>query len=366
MNIEQLYNELNKNDLIHNSYEKLDLNDILKNETITSVKFPIYYLFDHTINENIGSTSEKRSYLRNILELDNLFSIESKNIYDVGIDGHSTILYKFEFNSKKYIYYSNSGLGINNQLYYDINKCTACKIFYIKNNDDLWNNLSNYIIIIINAVKNITTEDTKPIYDSKIKTEEIWKILLPQISSTINKAEYDTIVQFIIKNKEHKEQNLCYALLNFCCKKYEINISECSINHLIYGDDHELYKENIKNLYTSNDINIFLDNCYNNINENIYNQIIDIPVIVQKKEFEIYIENINLELNKLKESPTIKYKLENSFNLTYNNISGLYNNIQKSGSCTFYSYYNLALNMKILNVFNTTKNIKEVINTFKL
>ena len=357
--INTFYDRINKKDLIEFLYEKND-DDF---DRITSVNFPIFYLFDHTINDKIGSTHIKRHYLRRKLELDNLFSLTSTNIYDIGVDSHSTILYKFEYNNRKYIYYSNSGLGINNQLCR--NKTTSCKIFYIKD-DILWNNLSNYIMKIIEQVKDVTSYDTEEDSSGKIETEEIWKKLIVDVSNTINKEEYDIIIKFIINyevKKKHKEQNLCYALLNLYCSRND-SISECSINHLLYGDDHELYKNKIKDIFISKDLKILIDNCYNQYNENIYNQIIDIPENKEDNEFHKFIKDINIELDILKIIPTIKYKLENSFKLVYNNISGLYNNEQQSGSCSLYSYYNLALNMKILNIFNTTKSVQTIIETF--
>jgi hypothetical protein len=365
----ELYNTLEKKKLINDLYEKLD-NDLLG--IITSINFPIHYLFDHTVIESVSSSSnQNRIYLRNTLKLDQLFLLDPNSITDITTERHSTILYKFEYNNRKYIYYSNSGLGINNQLRKYCN-ITSCNILYFHNKDELWNNLTINIKVIIESVNSIVEADTKSVKGNLSNTEKIWNDLLPIISNIINKSEYDIIIKFILKSKDHRGQNLCYALLNFICSKYNKNINSssyierCSINHLLYGDDNTKYTDKINQIIESNNLKLLINNCYG-YNEIIYKQIAEIPEDNDTKgkfsEFKQFIDDINSELLKLK-SKTIQYKLKHSFKLLYSNISGLYNNEQQSGSCTFYSYYNLALNMKILNIFNTSKDVQTIIKTF--
>ena len=73
-------------------------------------------------------------------------NINTEDMISIGISGHSTIFYKFNNNLYKYIYYSNSGLGIENQ--YCEENTTACRIYYITN-DDIWNNIINLVCISI-------------------------------------------------------------------------------------------------------------------------------------------------------------------------------------------------------------------------
>ena len=176
---------------------------------ITSINFPIHYLFDHTVNENVSSSSEhKRIYLRNILKLDKLFSLNPNSITDVSTDRHSTILYKFEYNNRKYIYYSNSGLGINNQLRND-NNITSCNILYFHNTDELWNNLSINIKTIIEAVNNINEKDTKSNDGDLPKTEKIWIDLYTIISNIINIKKLNVIDElFYRKYLKYKKKYL--------------------------------------------------------------------------------------------------------------------------------------------------------------
>jgi hypothetical protein len=220
------------NTLINDCYEQLLDNS--SDSGITSVKFPIYYLFDQLLNDDIGSNLGK--YFTDNFNLEQLFSINKENLHYININQHSTIFYKFESNGRKYIYYSNSGLGINNQLYN--NHTTACKIYYITDNH-IFNNLSIYIDYIIKAVRVMNSiYDLEEDYDGKIKSDEIWidlNLLVPTISSIFTKDEYVKLVKFNIQqsNTEGKHMTMCYILLNFFCKKYRLKMTECTINHVL-------------------------------------------------------------------------------------------------------------------------------------
>ena len=89
-----------------------------RHESTTTFIIPIYYLFYHVLNEDIGSLHLTMYNIIRKLNLDELMEISEEYTY-IGISSHSTILYKFINDGRKYIYYSNSGLGINQyQLYY--------------------------------------------------------------------------------------------------------------------------------------------------------------------------------------------------------------------------------------------------------
>jgi hypothetical protein len=361
------YNTKNLNEINNSCYEQL--NGPWSYE-ISSVKFPIYYLFDQLLDTDIGSY--KVDYYIYNFNLEELFSINTENLHILNINKHVTIFYKFEFNNRKYIYYSNSGLGINNQLYN--NHTTACKIFYINdiNDTNIWNNLSIHIHNIINAVISITHWSDLVMWKGKIRLDEIWAELQPkivEISRNFTKEDYIKLVNFNMKEDKLKNKHItmCYILLNFFCKKYKSEMSECTINHVLYGYDKQKYKDIISQLIDKTDINDYINNCYNDYNSSIYQEIINIPEESLERPFKTFIKDVNDKLDELKylpEYPTLKYKLDNSFKLIYNNISGLYNNEQQAGSCSFYSIYNLALNMKILNAFNDNQNVNAVIESF--
>jgi hypothetical protein len=148
---------------------------------------------------------------------------------------------------------------------------------------------------------------------------------------------------------EYKEQNLCYTLLNYACSLYQKEMHECTFNYLLNGKDNDQYTELINEIKL-HDFENLIYNCYNGFNKNKYNEIIKIQKNEQETPFQDFIDQINIKLNELK-NDTIKYKLKNSFKLKYDNITGLYNNEQQSGSCSFYSYYNLAINMLIFTTW---------------
>ena len=110
---------------------------------------------------------------------------------------------------------------------------------------------------------------------------------------------------------------------------------------------------------------------------NDYNNKINKSILSDSNEFKLAGANIdvNIKLKKivnkintvLKEeigsvSKTITFKL-NNFVLNYNELYGIANTMQSSGSCTFYSYYNLGINMLLIKALNTEK-IKEGIELF--
>ena len=68
-------------------------------------------------------------------------------------------------------------------------------------------------------------------------------------------------------------------------------------------------------------------------------------------KFLLITKKINNEIKKnFKKTPTLNFKL-NSFKILYDTRYGLFNNPQKSGSCTFYSYFNLAINNLLINLY---------------
>ena len=363
------YKKINLEELINNSYERLDFDF---SGIITSINFPIHYLFDHVINNSLMSAYRSKHYLIQTLELNTLFSLDTKAIKYISTDSHATNLYKFEYNNRKYIYYSNSGLGINNQICKQ--DMTSCIILYFYNNDELWNKFNDCIEEIINFSNTINYSDTIPFNEPLSRVDKIWFYIQYSQSLIIDRDEYNMIIQYMIKEDiKCKGQYLCYALLYYMCNKHNKDknpnsyIENCTINHVLCGHDNIKYTDRMKELIGFKTLKDLLDNSFgkpylnfNNIAEIAEEDTTNNQVII---DFQLFINNINLELNKL-DSTTIRYKLQHSFKLFHSNISGLYNNIQQSGSCTFYSYYNLALNMKILDVFKNKKNVQEVIDTF--
>ena len=127
-------------DTEYNFINKIKLDQYIKlferNRDIADIKYvktymckpPVYYLFDGYINENIGSSSEHNKNVAELLDIFDNTHIIPKNITYSTHPTHATIFYKFDYNNKYYIYYSNSGLGINNNI--TINNCVAPKVYY--------------------------------------------------------------------------------------------------------------------------------------------------------------------------------------------------------------------------------------------
>jgi len=347
----------NLRDLNNTNYEKLVL---YAHEKATAFKFPLLYLFDGYLDPKIGMSSDELNYLSEKLKFNQIFSLDGK-IYNFGFNEHATILYKFSYNNRNYICYSNSGLGISNQV--TKKSVTLNRLFFIED-ETLWDCLGHYIYDIISAITNITLQA-----QSEGKHIEIWNTnLRDKINGFISIEEYNILVNFIIGNPEDIRQILCYALLNFACMKYKVSMHECSINHLFNGNDDDIYKSTICKILEIDpvpgmlEIQIIINNCYNGFNFKIFQDLLTIPESSNliMDEFDRFINSINDTLTKLRNIDTIRYKLDNSLILENDKRLGLFNNIQKSGSCTFYSYYNLAINMKILNAFKT-RNVDEVI-----
>ena len=358
--------------------KEINTNCFQKTDTdLSNFNFPIYYLFDHTINTELGMKLTQRTFLRRTLHLDELFSLNSGVITDVAIERHATVFYQFKNGDRQYLYYSNSGLGIENQL--TTNDITSCKILYLKDST-YYRFIPAYINEIIRRIQHANAGWR--IYDygsSKNRVSETYNILREDFTiMTIGlpREDYEIMIDYIIGdrsgfeeiNDKNKAQTLCSILLNYIINRlnriknpYTENY-ECSFNHVLNGTDDEKYRININRLSEGSFLRDFILNCYNGKNKAIYEDIIQLKPN-PPTPFNLFIDEINLKLKGI-EVPSIKYKLSNSFVLFFHNITGLFNKKQQSGSCGFYSYYNLAINMLILHIFNTSKNPDEFIEKF--
>jgi hypothetical protein len=337
-----------------NYFENLE-NKFTSNMTI-GITSPIFYLFDNNINQNIYSTLHIRNNIRNNLDLDNLFNIDKTKLVDVGIS-HATIIYSFINNERKYIYYSNSGLGVKNHIY-DIEGKAVPKIYYINDSENklhslLPSKIKNAIEKLI-QIKDIKKEKEAETINANF---EIFCNNL-DIITDIDKEDFKLFITKLIKNRsENMDIYLCYILLNYCANKLSSKITECSFNHVLTGFDNDKFTKKIKLLSSSDKLEQLYENCYNDYNfiknkSILDEQIKDVDKIEQLHKINSHIDDINSILNEYRHVPTIDFKLK-SFKLEYNYISGIFNNTQKAGSCTFYSYYNLAINMLLLHSYNS-------------
>lgn len=101
-----------------NNYTRYILNQTDSHSNLLINIIPIYYLFDNKINPNIGCQIPQRDIVMSFTDAHTLFNIIPDKITNLSCGNHATILYTFENREKNYLYYSNSGLGIQNQALY--------------------------------------------------------------------------------------------------------------------------------------------------------------------------------------------------------------------------------------------------------
>ena len=132
-NISTIRNRINKK--YKNMYSPFSKIKEQQHMDLESNMLSLYYLFDSYLNKDIGSAVLDLNILRDSralgLHLDRICNLKTINIINTRNDTHATVFYKFNINDIFYIYYSNSGLGIDNHICINNNVCP--KIFYTKN-----------------------------------------------------------------------------------------------------------------------------------------------------------------------------------------------------------------------------------------
>jgi hypothetical protein len=157
--------------------------------TVTGINMPIFYLFDHILNPDFGDKGETIGKLITELALKNIFKLDG-NIMFCSMSQHATVLYNFEHNGRKYIYYSNSGLHAQNQLFNIIDNITACKIFFVQTmTEKQINNLCSDITMIISKIEVINFAID---VDMKLK---IWRAIQFEMKTInfITETDYNLI-----------------------------------------------------------------------------------------------------------------------------------------------------------------------------
>ena len=372
VSIKNEFDIIDKKQMNTECYEKIDMNN-----NITHFNFPIYYLFDNEIADDIGSTEKVRLYLRNNLKLDKLFELDNTKLIEISINYHSTIFYRLNENGNNYLYYSNSGLGIDKQL--TDGNITSCKILVI--NNTIYDFFPEYLNYLINKIQYFTSGDFK-IEKTGIKSKV--NIFLDDIKKfktiIFTDDELIIVIKYLINedniyHEEERVQTVCIILLNYFISKNNdySKIFECSFNHILTGNDNVEYKKIINSLTENKTLEEIINNTEINYNSIIYSKILklndnividDVRIINFKNLIDKFNNTLKIFSDDIKNSNyiTVKYKFENSFKLEHNTISGIFNNKQESGSCVFYSYYNLALNMFVLYLHKKNIPLDEKVN----
>jgi len=363
-----IYSLINKDNI--ESIKSIIEPEIVDTKILNCIIYPIYYFFDEHFNPEIGSTIKVRNKLRELYQLDKIFNLKDDSIINIPSIVHSTILCKFELNNKKYLYYSNSGLGIHNNLRFNIenNQFVAPKIFEVKD-DSMYDLIPKYIEFILSKIINLDEKcfvhihsaakfDTDLInpYDSYIK-ENITKYpFLGNIK--IDVSDFEEIVKNIVNSGSKKGENLinlCYSLLYFISSRLKENFIECMFINLISTEEYDTSFLLNKYLIVNNDnLKEFYNNSFEKnkiISTEIANNIQTYTINDDKiNSFNFFIDKINKKLEDISTtSESVKFKL-NQLKVCFNNFVIL-NLEQKSGSCAFYSYYYLK-NIMLLKIYN--------------
>ena len=351
-------------------FEPLSTND---EEKRTMLAAPIYYLFDGHINNNIGSSSSKRNNIMNKLKLSNeLLNINNLNYIDLSIESHATILYVFTHNTRTYLYYSNSGYGVTNN-HILLNGMVAPKIYFVNERVEHLFLAINIQTVIKNCLE-LILKINYMIFDIKYQDSlydefcEKTNVLFGRLRKEHNKTQ---VIDFFKKVSEKTNDiNVVYTLLNYFVNKLSKYVIECSFNHVITGHDNPQFTHLIKQLTSTDNILTLFENCSNDVNKDIHSKLLLIKDTNTASEdyrklvhLNVFITNINLELDKYKHIKSIDFRLKH-FKLGHNFICGIFNKLQESGSCTFFSYYNMGINMLLLKCYNESSNVNLFVTNF--
>ncbi len=102
---------------IYECSENLDKDDIKSDFQISTIQSPLYYFFDKYLNKEIGGNLQSRDWFLHKTKISDIAGFNKSDIIiDINYRNHATRFYIFKHKSNHYLYYSNSGLGIENQL----------------------------------------------------------------------------------------------------------------------------------------------------------------------------------------------------------------------------------------------------------
>ena len=391
-----LFNKVNKEQINKNCFT---VDDKYK----SSFYWPSYYLFNP--NKEIKCDINAMNYLRNILKLDKLFSL---NDYDI-----SSSNYLFKYKQKSYMYIFNNEKTLNDDgILYQTEKFIYIKSaekfpFALFKNLDLLIFYIAHILIISSPVFSINQmiesnvmmrrlNDHIPFINEGIRIiKDIVIYILNFYTSEYNKSadiNFYTILNLI---KSFFSSPSSGIINKDNITRYTDNIVD---NYHTYTWSPEKLRKFIKKLFIEEACKKY-DAVVCNINSLLYDakQSTDMYDCLQHKDtikdvvdddttrenFGKFIDMIKCELNKMAQySSTLKYVLDNSLNFYYDINNGLYNQCGKSTSepavikeslsnllqeflttgeslKDYNSYYNFVITMKILYEYDNKKTVSE-------
>ena len=349
------------------SFEK-DIMGINASYPIYTIIYPIFYFFDKYLNSNIGGNKHHLNKFIEITKIDKIDGLSGDIIIDVSLYSHTTLFNIFKYKSSNYLYYSNSGLGIENQL--NKTNSTCCKLFLINMPNILdFKTILEKIIEILNIIEKATiayfvgnlsafkiSRRDIIIQQLEIKKNEI-KAIVSQFDTNILNVDFLSIFfTNVMLDKDSQKNNYYYLIYTFLNYLVSIEMmSEFSINELLLESQSQIFQSHIQKIYINPDtgdkfsFNELYNNSHDNYNQTVYNNLeLQMDKMAIRNVYNNFIDDIQIELDKYA-------SISNLFRFKRKDIildlkpSGLYNYKQLSGSCTFYSYYNLVLNKLFLN-----------------
>jgi hypothetical protein len=334
----------------------------IHNTDLKSINLPLFYLFDDKLNDNIGSSHETRDIILEELNINSLFDIDRNNIINISTASHATLFYIFSYNENNYLYYSNSGFGIDNNIM--TGEYVFPKLFQINKDfpiKDKLENINKFINLFNSEGIYIIESFTKRFYSEGLAYIEN---LVKHLSSIVeNKKNIDyikDIALYILANRSYSlnqhTQSLIYALLYYLVSSNNDNLKECTFNNILNNSD----PLDLFGRYLNLDLLQLFKNSITDVNKTISQNIYTDFVKSKNDDFEEKINEINKTLDEFgKRYSTINFMIKR-LKIKYDDKIGICNLIQKSGSCTFYSYYLMATNMVLLH--SDKKNISEYLN----
>ena len=270
--IDNIRSEIIKTDMFEFPMVYPQLGD--KIEDVHTHMAHLYYMFDGQINKNVGSVPRNIYNIFRNSDAFKLFGVDERKISDIPINLHYSVLYKFDRTYidktvKHYLYYSNSGLGIDNHPLYESTKSEKkykmiCPKIFLFNENEKRTLFCNAVKNIINFAYTFDRESFSITYlIERIKNEAIDKIyekIKTHFKSfgndyqalNINFNKVLMTIKYIVETNTSIicMQNFAYALMFYIIGQNSSDISDVSFDQMLTNTPDSKYHEIISELST--------------------------------------------------------------------------------------------------------------------
>jgi hypothetical protein len=307
--------------------------EILLDESYSYSKY-CFYFFDQIIeNKDMSSGLIPNLHDNYIFKL---CDFKFNNLKRISLDQHAMCFYNFEYNNRNYLIFSNSGKGINNcQL--DSNEFINNKLYYYEKDFDI----QLFIIFIYKLSLNIF-KLTHNVLDkgSLIGLIDDLTLIYPR-----NVMRDDLIADIYELETVYDSISFLYIILDYYAGKNIDKIYPCNFEHVLDGNSIE-YTEYVINFNNLNNSKYTLKNFCDLWSKTDYKQISKLPNL---QYFNQYVNSINKLIYSIN-LPSFHYNYSNK-TINVDNSGLVYSYQQKSGSCNYYSVFNVLILMLFLKNF---------------